>query len=128
MLLVSATLKSSPIHGLGCFTNEGIKKGQLVWIMDERIDVRVPASELRSLPEPTQAFLHMYGYATTYQGQKVIILCGDHAKHMNHAEDPNLIEGSGDVESDIAARDIEAGEELTCNYYHFDLDANRKLG
>lgn len=28
----------------------------------------------------------------------------------------------------IAARDIEAGEELTCNYKDFDSDASRKLG
>ena len=52
-----------------------------------------------------------------------ITLCGDHAKHMNHSDDPNLL----DLETNVAARDIAAGEELTCNYYIFDLDASRKL-
>jgi SET domain-containing protein len=42
---------------------------------------------------------------------------------MNHSEKPNLL----DLETNIAARDIQAGEELTCNYYLFDLDADRKL-
>ena len=127
MLLISATAKPSSVHGLGCFTDEKIQKGQVVWALDERLDLIIPASELSSFPEPAQAFLHMYGYAKMQQGQKVIVLCGDHGKHMNHSTTPNLIEGGADMELDIAVRDIEAGEELTCNYYHFDLAAARKL-
>ena len=46
---------------------------------------------------------------------------------MNHSDKPNVIEGDPDREENIAARDIEAGEELTCNYHAFDLDAVRKL-
>ena len=57
-------------------------------------------------------------------GRKVITLCGDHSKHMNHAGAPNILSAG---EHDVAARDIASGEELTCNYYDFDLDADVKL-
>lgn len=127
MLLISASIKPSSIHGFGCFTNERIHKGQVVWVFDESIDIRIPVSGLASLPRPAQEFLGTYGYAEMHQGQKVIVLCGDHSKHMNHSSDPNLLEGGDNLELNVAARDIEAGEELTCNYYNFDLDAGEKL-
>lgn len=46
---------------------------------------------------------------------------------MNHSSDPNLLEGGDNLELNVAARDIEVGEELTCNYYRFDLDVSEKL-
>lgn len=128
MLLIRASVRPSPIHGMGCFTEEPIQKGQLVWILDERIDLCIPASELETMPEATQAFLNMYAYATIMDGEKVLVLCGDHSKHMNHADDPNLLEGEGDISTNVAARDIRVGEELTCDYHCFDLDASCKLG
>jgi SET domain-containing protein len=123
MLIVRASVKSSRLHGLGCFTNEDIKKGQVVWRFDERIDIRLPFSKLQSLPQPVQEFLHVYGYTEMYAGEKTIVLCGDHAKHMNHSSNPNLLEAGDPLGSNVAARDIKAGEELTCDYYAFDMDA-----
>ena len=128
MLLVRAYVGPSPIHGTGCFAAEAIKKGQVVWVLDERIDGIIPAIKLPEFPPPAQEFLLMYGYQTMQGGEKVIILCGDHAKHMNHSDEPNLIEIDDPEGADVAARDIEAGEELTCDYYSFDLDGLRKLG
>lgn len=128
MLLVSASLKPSPIHGLGCFTNEKIEKGQVVWVLDRRIDLIMPVYELASLPKAIQDYYHMYGYVTVLDGQKVVVMSGDHSKHMNHSSTPNVIEHPSIPHVEIAARDIEPGEELTCDYYSFDLDARRKLG
>jgi uncharacterized protein len=127
MLLVSTTVKSSPIHGLGCFASERIKKGQLVWRYDERLDRRIPAADLHALPQPAQDFLRMYAYRETYHGQDVYTLCGDHARHMNHSEAANLLSTGPDLEMDVAVRDIEIGEELTCNYNEFDQDIGHKL-
>lgn len=60
--------------------------------------------------------------------RKVIILCGNRAKHMNHSDTPNCLNTFMDgVEVNIAARDIAPGEELTCDYDRFDLDARQKL-
>jgi hypothetical protein len=125
MFLVSTSIKPSTIHGLGCFADEKIKKGQKIWVFDERIDIRVSEAEFSTLPAPAKTFLAMYSYAEMYEGQKVFVISSDHSKHMNHSDRPNVIQGDGYF--DIAARDIEPGEELTCNYHTFDLDAKRKL-
>jgi SET domain-containing protein len=125
VLLVSASVRPSAIHGLGCFTNERIAKGQIVWQFDARLDRAIPASEVPALPSPAQEFLRMYGYLEVRDGLKVYTLCGDHAKHMNHSQAANLASESADT--DRALRDIEMGEELTCNYFEFDLDGAEKL-
>ncbi len=127
MLLISASVKPSPIHGLGCFTNEAIAAGQTVWVFDDRIDERIPVDSLPDLPAGIQEFLEMYGFAEMVDGRKVITLCGDHSKHMNHSTDPNTVTDPARPGVDIAARDIAVGEELTCNYWEFDLDGGGKL-
>jgi hypothetical protein len=126
MLLVSTSVKPSPIHGLGCFTNERIVQGQVVWQYDARLDRRIPMADLAALPPAAQDFLRMYGYLEVCEDGEVYTLCGDHAKHMNHSPAANLTNVSSEL--DRASRDIEAGEELTCNYYDFDLDGPVKLG
>ncbi len=123
MLLVKTRIGPSQIHGIGVFAEERIKKGQSIWVFDSRIDARVPISDLPTFPAPVRAFLRKHGYEETQDGVRTIVLCGDHARHVNHSNDPNVLDG----ETDVAARDIEPGEEITCNYYTFDLDAERKL-
>ncbi len=128
MLNINVSVKPSPIHGLGCFADEPIKKGTIVWQLDKRLDLHIPQAELEALPPAAQAFLHMYAYGANQDGQPVWILCGDHAKHMNHSDTPNLASCGPNQEMDMALRDIEPGEELTCNYYEFDLNHAEKLG
>jgi SET domain-containing protein len=123
MLLIKTIVKQSPIHGLGCFTEEKIENGQVIWEYDDRIDRRIPVSTLSEFPEPIQEFLKMYGYTEMYEGEKVVVLCGDHSRHFNHSDDPNLMDTP---QKTTAIRDIEVGEELTCNYFSFDLDADVK--
>jgi SET domain-containing protein len=127
MLLVKTSLRKSDIHGFGCFAEEKINKGQVVWVFDDRIDVRVTVDELKQLPESARDFYRIYGYSEMYQGEQVIVLCGDHSKHMNHSLEPNLTEGGDEGELNVALCDIEVGEELTCNYYNFDLLVGEKL-
>jgi len=124
MLLIKTSLRSSSIHGLGCFTEEKIKEGQVVWQYDERVDLRLPVQQMAEFPVPFQDFLTMYGYTEMHAGEKVVILCVDHSRHINHSENPNL---SDTPTQSIALRDIEAGEELTCDYRSFDLDTQEKL-
>ena len=123
VLLIKTRIKPSAIHGIGCFTEEKILKDQVIWEFDERIDLRIPVSELPNFPAPIQEFLNMYGYGAMYNGQEVLILCGDHSRHFNHSDQPNLVDTDFQT---IAAKDIEIGEELTCDYYSFDLHADKK--
>lgn len=78
------------------------------------------------MPEATREFLDVYGYIEIVDEQKVITLCGDFARHMNHSNLPNVAEvfQPGIF---VATRDIEEGEELTCNYSEFSLEFARKI-
>lgn len=128
MLTVRSNVKFSPIHGMGCFASEDIKKGETVWRFDPSLDPVIKEKDFNVLLPAVQEFLRIYTYSQLENGEKVYVLCGDHARYMNHSDDPNLLEGAAPGEStNIAARDIKAGEELTCNYLDFDLDAKFKL-
>jgi SET domain-containing protein len=126
MLIVKTNLKYSEIHGLGCFAGEDIKKGQVVWRFDPGIDLIFKPTELEKLPSSFTEFLKIYAYSPLNENEKTYILCADHARHMNHSEDPNLSESPDG--KNIAHRDIKMGEELTCDYNQFDKDASFKLG
>lgn len=127
MLLVKTAVKRSNIEGLGCFAAEDIKEGQVVWVFDPRIDLRFKVSELGKFPPHVQQYIAHYGYTENSNGDRCMVLCGDNTRYVNHSDDPNLLEGPNGPNSDIAARDIKAGEELTCDYYNSDLDAEVKL-
>ncbi len=126
MLTVKTYLKYSEIHGLGCFAGEDIKKGQTVWRLDPGIDLVFTEEELKKLPDSFSEFLKVYAYSPLNDTEKKYILCADHARHMNHDENPNLLETPDGL--NVALRDIKAGEELTCDYTQFDKDASYKLG
>jgi uncharacterized protein len=127
MLLVRTSLRPSPIHGLGVFADEFIAQGQLVWEFDRRIDIVIPLAEIASFPPAQQEYISMLDYVEVLDGQKVMILCADNAKHINHSDAPNVVD-TADNRQQYAARDIQPGEELTCDYFAYDLEADRKLG
>lgn len=126
MLIVKTQLRYSPIHGLGCFAAEDIKKGQTVWRFDEGIDLVFKEEDLKKFPPSFAEFLKMYAYSPLAEKEKVYVLCADNARHMNHDDNPNLDETPDGL--NVANRDIKAGEELTCNYNQFDKEASSKLG
>ena len=127
MFIVRISLRSSAIQGLGCFAEEPIRKGQVVWQFDPRFDIRIPLSELSNFPLALQEHFLVYTYVENDNGQEVMVYCADLSKHVNHSDTPNLIDTADNLQ-EIAARDIDAGEELTCNYFSFDLHAAEKLG
>lgn len=127
MFIVKTSLRPSRIQGIGCFTDEPLKKGQVVWQYDPRFDLHIPLSDLPGFPAAVQEHLRIYTYIEMVNGQEVMVYCADLSKHMNHSNTPNLFDTPDNLQ-EIAARDIEAGEELTCNYFSFDLHAYKKLG
>jgi hypothetical protein len=68
----------------------------------------------------------MLTYVEISNDRKRMILCADNSKHINHAHAPKRLD-TPDGLPVHAAREIVAGEEFTCNYFVFDLDAARKL-
>jgi SET domain-containing protein len=127
MFVVRTSLRPSRIQGLGCFAEQPVKQGQVVWQFDPRLDLRILKSALPDFPLAIQEHLRIYTYTELFEGQEVLVYSADLSKHMNHSNTPNLVDTPDNLQ-EVAVRDIAVGEEFTCNYFTFDLDAHVKLG
>ena len=128
MLLVTTTIAQSPIPGagLGLFADQDIPRDFVLWRFHPLFDICVNADQLLSLPEPLLG--HIYHYAYFFEPWQTFIFCGDDARFMNHQDQPNCLDlppdpngYHGDI---IAHRDIQRGEELTCDYRRADCEVD----
>jgi SET domain-containing protein len=122
VLFVKTRLGMSDIHGVGLFAAEFIRSGTIVWRLNSALDVRLTGEQILGLPEPCREQIQKYSYREKHSG--LYVLCGDDARFFNHSAEPNCLDvfrGEGE-DLTLAARDIEHGEELTCDYACFDLD------
>jgi len=113
---VPTVLRRSAIHGVGVFAVELIPAGTLIWDFTPDVDWTLTPDELASFPEPFQAKLRRYTYL---DDAGVYVLCGDHARFMNHSVAPNCDDRGAYT---VTNRDIHPGEELTCDYRAFDTE------
>lgn len=114
MLMVKTELRESLIHGIGVFLAEPVRKGQLIWRFDSRIDRVFSDSEVRTMPEALQGFLTTY--STLHEGLQLWVLCGDNGRHFNHSETPTTRSMGIAFGDDVAADDLVIGDELTSDY------------
>lgn len=118
MILIKTKLGVSKISGIGLFADEFIKKGTIVWEFNRNIDILLSEEDMKNLSESSRNQIDNYSYIDKKLNK--YLLCGDDARFFNHSDDPNC---SDDVidEPDltIANRDINIGDELTCNYKTF---------
>lgn len=96
--------------GHGVFATRVIPRGTVVWLHDELDQILHPERVTR-LPEPLRQQVERYAYVNA-DGHRV--LCWDHARYMNHSCEPSTT--SVGTLMEIARRDIQPGEELTCEY------------
>lgn len=124
MLLVRVTVGVSSIHGLGVFAAEPISAGTVVWRFTPGFDLETEIAAVETQPEKLRERLLHYGYIDRRLGKYV--LCCDDARFLNHSASPTLVQDlSMDRHGvDRAARNIEAGEELTVDYGTFDPREN----
>ena len=114
MMMVDTELRLSSIHGIGVFLLEPVRKGQLIWRFDSRIDRVYCEEEIASLPERSARFLRTY--STWDEARGLWVLCGDNGRHFNHSTSPNTISHGIAFGEDVAAEDLAAGTELTSDY------------
>lgn len=100
----------SAVIGFGVFATRRIPKGTVTWVLDA-LDFVMPSERAEQLPRGYQAIFDRYCFRDSDGNQ---ILCWDFARYMNHSCDPTTL--SIGALCDIAARDIEEGEQLTCEY------------
>ena len=116
MLLVKTSVRQSPIHGLGLFAEDHIAEGTPIWRFDPLLDRIIPEGELAGYPVHTVDFIDVYSEYFPELG--VLVLSGDNDRFTNHSNDPNtvVVLPNGPHAEVRAARDILAGEEITCDY------------
>jgi SET domain-containing protein len=114
MMMVETELGPSSIHGLGVFLVHPVRKGDLIWRFDSRIDRVYSEADLQSLPEHMQRYLKTY--STWHEQTGLYVLCGDNGRFFNHSNDPSTVSNAISFGEDHAVRDLAAGEELTSDY------------
>ena len=112
----------SPEIGHGVRATRKIPRGTLTWALC-RLDRVLTVAEVEDLGPLYRPFVDRYAYVDHLGRQ---ILCWDAGRHVNHHCDANS-RGFG-LEAQIAVRDIEAGEELTCDYGECNLEAVLSCG
>lgn len=106
----------SPEIGDGVIATARIAAGTIVWAQD-RLDQVISPAARHGLDPMLRAVVDRYAYVDENGNY---VLCWDAGRLVNHACDANL-HGIGSRVL-VAARDIEAGEEITCDYADCNLD------
>lgn len=96
--------------GYGVFATEFIPRGTFLWVLDA-FDRILTAAEREALPPLLRQQVDRYAYQAA-DGD--FVFCWDFGRYMNHSCAP-ASRGIGDA-FEIAVRDIQPGEELTCEY------------
>ncbi|HET7848530.1 MAG TPA: SET domain-containing protein [Pseudolabrys sp.] len=113
MLLVKTYLDKSPIHGIGVFAAQFIRKGTKIWRFVYGFDLVYTPREFSRLPKPARDYIRLHGYRVDGE----ILLTVDHDHHINHSDDPNTYLHNGYV---VARKNIRKGAEITNDYREFD--------
>lgn len=111
MLIVDHCVKPSSIHGLGLFVGQAVKAGTVIWRYEPMFDVEISAAVVASLP--AEEAETVYHHAEFLPQRGVFRLGNDADIFMNHSDDPSLTDLGDEM---IARQDLQAGEELTCDY------------
>jgi len=116
MLLVPVKIDTSPIHGMGIFALQAIEASTRIWSFTPGFDLDLDPNALEQQPPLFRETMLHYGYIDPRR-QRFILCCDDY-RFINHSDIPNVRvdPGNGLYGVDFAARDIQAGEELTIDY------------
>ena len=64
MLLVKSYLDKSPLHGLGVFAGEFIRKGTKIWRFVEGFDRAYSPKQFAGLPKLARDFIRQHGFGS----------------------------------------------------------------
>lgn len=115
MLVVRTYLEKSGIHGFGIFARESISRGTRVWEFHEKLDIRFSPEEFEKLPASVKEEIEWHMYEPDEGGP--FFYEATMGKYMNHSREANV--DFSETGIGVATRDINSGEEITCDYRHF---------
>ena len=123
MLRIKTKLAMSKLHGIGLFAAEFIPKGTITWQYDPEFDIAFSEDMFKKIPKNVLDQFMKYSY---YDHElKKYILCSDDQRFINHSTHYNI---NSSPRKDVALRDIKKGEELTCDYTHYEYDWFERRG
>ena len=128
MMLIKTRVAPSQIHGMGLFAVDAIPRGTPIWRFLPGFDHDFSPAQFAELPMLAREHTRWFCFVRKENGH--VILSGDHACFINHSVNSNTgaPEDAGAPVTTVALRDIASGEEITCNYFHYDADTPWKLG
>ena len=97
--------------GYGVVAAKFIPKGTILYALCD-LDRLFSLPEIKKISQASLKFLTKYAYIDRYGNS---ILNWDHGRFVNHSCEPNMLE-IPDTDLSIAIRDIDANEEITCEY------------
>ena len=129
MMLVQTRVGPSLIHGMGLFAVDFVPKGTPCWRFQPGFDHDFSPADFAALP--LEARRHTRWFCYVRYADLHVVLSGDHACFINHSSEPNTGAPPGalvEPVTTVALRDIQPGEEITCDYWAYDADTPWKFG
>lgn len=123
MFIIDTYLNTSKIHGIGVFSNQFVKKGEVIWIFNSKIDLLIKNSDINNFNSFQEIWFKKYAYFNKEVNKW--LLCGDNARFTNHSLNPNT--KVVNINTVIAIKDIDINEELTENYNLSALNIDNSL-
>jgi uncharacterized protein len=115
MFVIKTRVGPSSIHGTGVFACQDVPVGGEVWRYNPPFDQILSDVDVAGLSDGAKSFIEMYAYrCLDLDGQ--LVLSGDHARFLNHSDDPNTEERPF---ISVARKPIVSGDEITCDYGAF---------
>ena len=118
MFLIDTYLDKSKIQGVGVFSKENIKKGQLIKEVRPDFEIEFNKDNLPKMPLALAKLIDTHAYEREL-GSKILVMGIDNEKYLNHSNDPNVNDNG------IALKDIKIGDEITVDYKDFDVNINK---
>jgi SET domain-containing protein len=113
-------LYASKIHGIGCFADMPIRKGEFVRVWDPEDSEWIPLQKAHASRHKELYKRFGIRSAGGYWAPPDFLRMSA-GWYMNHSTAPNLLSDDGEV-TYYAARNIAVGEELTIDYRRMDED------
>ncbi len=119
MMFIRCYLAMSKIAGagIGCFTKQPVKKGDLVWEFDPRLDRLYSVKEVEKFMEQGRGeFIRSHGFMDIRS--KMVMVCLDEGGYVNHSTNANITNTyeEGGILRCRALEDIPANTEITQDY------------
>jgi len=125
MIHIKYKLGKSKLHGIGLFTDENLKKGQIVYTASPLLDVDISKKQFDSLDRKEQREIKYWGFWDELNN--VWHVDFDNSKFINHSYEPTLTQDSKHKDAYlVTTKKVKKGEKLTKNYLEFETEEDLK--